>query len=208
MPVKHVVELGEHLPGIAAKHGFRDWQTVWNAPENEELRKIRLVPAVLLPGDVITIPNRSPKTIPGPTNKLHQFEVSRRPIKLRLRLQDPLGNIMAGVPCQLLIEDEIFDLTADGDGIVEQEVRPDITFAQLLVDGFEFELDVGALDPATATTGIEARLVNLSHFAGFVGDDDPDELKFAVELFEAEQGLSVTGESQAIAEPLVEEHGA
>src|SRR5262245_47158824 len=39
--IRHIVRPGEHLSAIAARNGFRSDDTVWNAAENEELRRLR-----------------------------------------------------------------------------------------------------------------------------------------------------------------------
>jgi hypothetical protein len=40
----HIVQQGEHLSGIAAKFGFSSFRTIWQHPENAELKKLRKDP--------------------------------------------------------------------------------------------------------------------------------------------------------------------
>jgi hypothetical protein len=61
MTIQHVVKRGETLSGIAELHGFRNWKTVYDAPENADLRAKRPNPHLILVGDVVVIPDRKPK---------------------------------------------------------------------------------------------------------------------------------------------------
>lgn len=207
MPKFHVVSVGEHLPGIAARYGFRDWRTVWEGPDNADLRDLRTEPAALLPDDVVAIPDPEPRSVDCATAQRHTFRMRRAPVRLRLRLEDPFGNALANTPCVLTVDGAAEELTSDGDGMIEHDVSAEVRSAALEVEGFEFELSVGGLDPSASPTGLQGRLANLGHFVGLVGDEDEDGLRFAVELFQAEQGLSVTGVADDIAGPLEEHYG-
>ncbi len=72
----HVVEQGECLATIAARHGYA-WQTVYNAPENAALRRRRPNPNVLYPGDVVEIPEKRPVEARVATGRQHTFKVPR-----------------------------------------------------------------------------------------------------------------------------------
>ena len=62
MTIRHVVEPGEHLSGIAARFGFRSTAPILGHPDNAELKKKRLNPNVLRPGDIVVIPDLAAKT--------------------------------------------------------------------------------------------------------------------------------------------------
>ena len=57
---EYIVQRGDSLSAIARAHGLRDWQTLYNAPENEAFRRLRPNPNVIHPGDRIQIPGESP----------------------------------------------------------------------------------------------------------------------------------------------------
>ncbi len=63
---------GETLPSIADQYGFF-WETLWNHPGNEGLRKKRKDPASIFPGDIVHIPDRSLKTESCVTGQVHRF---------------------------------------------------------------------------------------------------------------------------------------
>jgi hypothetical protein len=52
----HMVQGGEDLGSIAEFSGFRDYRTIWNDPNNAELRQRRRNPNRLFPGDEVFIP--------------------------------------------------------------------------------------------------------------------------------------------------------
>ncbi|MEO2013513.1 MAG: LysM peptidoglycan-binding domain-containing protein [Fuerstiella sp.] len=58
----HTVKPGETLSLIARKHGWKNWQELYNHPDNAPFRKKRPDPNRIEPGDKITIPG-------GSTNK-------------------------------------------------------------------------------------------------------------------------------------------
>jgi hypothetical protein len=54
----HEVKQGEHLFRIAYQYGFRNPFTIWNDPDNSDLRDLRSNPNVLFPGDQLATPDR------------------------------------------------------------------------------------------------------------------------------------------------------
>ena len=57
MPTKHTVQEGECVSSIAHDYGLLP-NTVWEYEENRTLRELRKNPNVLLPGDVLVIPDK------------------------------------------------------------------------------------------------------------------------------------------------------
>jgi len=53
----YVVKQGDHLPLLAYRFAF-DADSVWNDPANDDLRKLRPDPNLLLPTDVLYIPDQ------------------------------------------------------------------------------------------------------------------------------------------------------
>ena len=88
MPQDHTIRQGECILSIATQYGHK-WETIWNAPENEGLRKDRGQPGVLLAGDRVSIPDRRPKTFSLATGKRHKIVVALNLVTVRVRLVEP-----------------------------------------------------------------------------------------------------------------------
>jgi N-acetylmuramoyl-L-alanine amidase len=197
MPTQHTVNQGEQLSSIAERYGFSDYRTVWDHPDNAVLKQLRKSPHVLLPGDVIAIPDRTDKKVAVETGKLHVFLLDAAPVRLRLRVQDYWGDPMASTDCMLTVEGSTFELVTDGDGYLDQEIPASAERATLTVGELELDLRIGHLDPVDAMTGLQARLNNLGYYTGEFpesGDElDEELLAFAIELFQWDNDFLVDG---------------
>jgi hypothetical protein len=74
VPRSYIVIQGDCLPSIAAREGFF-WDTIWNASSNAELRETRKDPAVLFPGDEVSIPDKRKKTAPVSSGRVNRFRI-------------------------------------------------------------------------------------------------------------------------------------
>jgi hypothetical protein len=179
MGAYHTVRQGEHLSGIAKANGFRDYRTIWDDPNNADLKQKRQNPNVLFPGDQLFIPDKEQRQESRNTGQRHRFKVRDTGLKLRLVLEDLYEKPIANAKCKLTIESETFDLTTDGEGKLEQEIRKQAEKATLLIldeqtpaDGIELEVKIGHLDPVDKISGQKARLNNLGYFAGEFDDEN------------------------------------
>lgn len=191
----HVVEQGEHLTQIALRYGVTDYCVVWDDPQNADLRLRRQNPNVLMPGDVVYIPDRQEKRELLPTGQRHRFRLSASPLKLCIVLKESDGQPLSGLACTLEIDDARFALTTGEDGRIEKEIEATAREGRLCVPdaGIEFPFHVGHLDPVDATSGIAARLANLGYYLAPVDPLDESELQAAVEEFQCDYGLTVDG---------------
>jgi hypothetical protein len=189
----HRVRRGEHLSGVAASYGFDDYAVVWNRPENAALRAARRHPHVLQPGDEIWIPERVDRPASRPTGAHHRFAVDASPLELRLRILDFKGRPIAGVSCAL----DAAPRATDGDGAVKAPVAKSAEQSSLLLRGVTRRLAVGDLDPVGADDGCTARLFNLGYLLDPLAVPGDDEARIAIEDFQADHGLPLTGELDA-----------
>jgi N-acetylmuramoyl-L-alanine amidase len=133
----HTVTQGECISSIAERYGLF-WETVWNHPNNAELRQQRENPNVLRPGDVVFVPERREKLESGATDTRHRFLKKGVPAKLRLRLlkepgtegEEPTETIQQGRDGK----DLTIQRQAPESEPVEDEPRADVPFV-LQIDG-------------------------------------------------------------------------
>jgi hypothetical protein len=192
----YVVKPDEHVAAIAARFGFRSFTTIWQHPKNAALRKLREDPHVLEPGDRLCIPNHSKSVATRQSGAWYQFKLKAEPIKLRLKLLSLMGEPIAGAACTLVVDGKSEKLTSDEGGLVEMVIPYAAQKATLTTENAEYELSVGGLDPIDTPSGLHARLRNLGYEAGTADEEnavDSDDPGFAIELFQFDHGLPVTG---------------
>lgn len=208
MPITHVVQEGEHLGQIAAKYGFLRMDTLWDAPENADLKKKRENPNVLLAGDQVVIPDKQARSVNAPTEMKHKFVARPQMLHLRVRVLDSHDEPLKSADCELTIDGKTSKLTTDGDGYVETDVPMDASEGTLRAGDVEYELDIGGLDPVDTDSGLRARLNNLGYWAGDPDDPDEHSLAFAIELFQADYGLTIDATKRdEVIQKLEDEHG-
>jgi len=195
MPIIHRVQPGECLVSIAEDYGFF-WETLWNLPENSDLRTRRREPTVLLSGDEVVIPERTIKPYVRPTGARHTFRVKNVPAKFNLRLLDVADEPRAGLAYTLTIDGVVTRGTTDGDGWVRGSMAPKAMRAviELTASDERYEVDLGYLDPVDTVRGAQERMAALNAY-----DYEPDgaesaEWASALRDFQRAKGLAVTGE--------------
>jgi hypothetical protein len=214
MSCEHIVRDGEYLSSIAAEYGFSNYTSIWLHPENAELKAKRKNPNVLLPGDKLYIPDRETKTMSVSTGKLHKFQLSASPVRLRIVIRDENGEPLANAVFRLTIEGNTTTVTTDGSGLLVQEIAPTSHSGTLILeqDGsptdMEVALKIGFLHPVEDISGIQARLNNLGYNAGAIGAADEAGIRSAIEEFQCDNGLPPDGTcSEALQAKLKEIHG-
>ncbi len=144
-------------------------------------------------------------------------------LQVKLVLQDLNGDALAQNPCAVKSEGESENLATDGDGLLKIKVAKTPQRVALRVDSPppSFDLDipvlVGKLDPIGSLRGQQARLRNLGYFFGDFAptdqdrppdEEDPQAFPSAVEEFQCDQGLPVTGSCDSATQAKLKElHG-
>src|SRR6187551_147610 len=82
---KYIVHQGDCLSSIAAELGFLP-ESLWNDPGNAELKSRRKDMNVLMPGDVVNVPEKRPRSESVATDAKHRFVRKGVPSHLRVRL--------------------------------------------------------------------------------------------------------------------------
>lgn len=204
----YVVSQGECLSSIAAAHGL-SWKTIWNHPQNRELKAARKDPNVLRPGDRLYIPEPQAKEHPAATDGRHRFVRKGVPSVLRLRILDG-QQPRAHEEYTLDVDGRIYRGQTDAEGRIEHPIPPGAIRGTLILgkDGETYPLALGHIDPIEETTGVKARLNNLGYACGAVDDAWDEQARAALRRFQKDHGLAETGEcDQATRDKLKEAHG-
>lgn len=194
MPVKHIITEFETTSGLAARYGFSP-DAVWNHPENAELRKKRKDMNVLLPGDVLVIPDFELKESEGATEKRHVFVKNGTPALFKLQLYEDDGRPRANQDYVLIVDKKRYNGTTDAQGALKEYVSPSARQGKiiLLPSELAFDLQFGGLNPIEDASGIRQRLNNL----GFGDAATEEKLKAALMRFQKQADLPETGEADA-----------
>jgi hypothetical protein len=171
VPKTHNVKQGDHLPNIAKQHGSDNWRTIYDHPLNAIFRSNRTNPNVLLPGDVIWIPDKPIKTVDCKVDSRHCFELTIPTVMLRIVLRDNEDRPLRHTSYTLTVKDASREGHTDDDGLLQQSIPATLESVLLKVGDMTWELLIGHLDPVDdagvpVVTGIQARLRNLGLYAG------------------------------------------
>lgn len=158
----YVIRQGDHLLGLAARFNF-DADEVWNSDDNRNLREHRATPNVLLPGDILYIPEPEPEpraTIESHTTNRYTARSVGVPIRVVLRHG---GEVLANEACVVTSLTPSFATQTDGEGLLELEVPHHLDVVRVRVPArhLELALRVGHLNPISEPSGVRARLENL-----------------------------------------------
>lgn len=209
MPTHYTIEPGDCLASVAVAHGwFPD--ALWNHRANASLRKLRSDGYVLLPGDVIVIPECRPKIAAAATGHRHTFRRRGVPTRLRLRLLDD-GKPRAETPYTLAVQGRTFRGQTDADGNVVAWISPEAGRAVLTIETVtqveSYELLLGHLDPMDTDDGPAQRLCSLGYLR-HAQRIEHDRFASAVQSFQVDAGLPPSGElDDATTSALTTAHG-
>ncbi|HEV3333217.1 MAG TPA: peptidoglycan-binding domain-containing protein [Bryobacteraceae bacterium] len=184
------------MSSIASQFGFF-WETLWNHPKNQDLRKLRKNPNVLLENDQVWIPAKQLRQETKPVDALHSFQLKGVPTLFKIRFTDA-GKPRANVPYVLTIDGKAFNGSTDGDGMIEVPIPPNAQDGTLVLgqgkEAKTYGFDLGALAPVSEPEGAIKRLLSL----GYNRSADPEAgLPDALRSFQADNQLPVTGDLDA-----------
>jgi N-acetylmuramoyl-L-alanine amidase len=201
MPTEHTVVQGECLSSIARKFNFADWRTIYNHGLNGDFRSKRQNPDILLPGDQLTIPDKTVKTEMCETTRVHTFRVARKQTRLRLIVRDIDGQLLAGKRYKLTVAGAAYEGVLPDDALLDERIPADAADGELTVWADEsfpeyadtWKLKLGHIDPAEDLSGVQARLNNLGYDCGPVDGIDGPITQAAVRAFQKDYNLDVDG---------------
>lgn len=224
MAEDYTVQHGDCMSSIGYGHGFF-WRTLWDDGSNANLKSKRKNPNVLMEGDVVHIPDKTPKQESGATEQKHTFKLKGVPEKLHIQLLDYDHKPRPKVDYKLVIEGKWRSGTTDAEGKLHESIPPDAVTGKLIFPAPQLRdakgnpipgkpkdqimiLQLGHLNPISEVSGLKARLANLGIYKGPIDENLDDATKQAISAFQAKKGLPVTGQADdATRQKLQDLHG-
>lgn len=212
---KYNIRQGDTILKIAQKYRL-PWEKIWDDPQNKELRDSREDdPDLLMPGDVIVIPEIETKKVDCATEKKHRFKAKVPKREFYLELIDSEGELLGDHTYKLKIEHQIFE--GDCSEPIDIDLPRSATSGELIIfteDKIEIDkinLQFDHIDPFVevdeSVSSIQARLNNLGYFSGAVDGKLGELTEQAVRRFQINNDMEVTGKCQDIIEKLKELYG-
>ena len=191
MPEHYTAKQGDCIHSIAFEKGFFP-DTLWNHADNKSLKDLRKDPHVLLPGDVVSIPDKRLKEVSKPAESRHRFRRKGVPKQMRVQLlegTDPIED----TTYRVTVAGHEFDASSDGNGWLKIPIPPNASSVKIKSpDGREFELTLGNLDPVDQISGVQGRLHSLGYYEGPMDGQMSPATKDALKAFKAARGIAVS----------------
>jgi len=194
MPMDHKVRQGESLASIANKYGFLP-DTLWNDSANQSLKDKRKTQNILLPGDIVVIPDKIIKEEIIQTEARHRFIKKGLLEDLEIQLKDEFGEPRADILYILNVDGKLYRDNTDSDGLVKATIAVGAKSGSLTFgENFEEEIPLafGHLDPIDTPSGILARLDNLG--IDVLEDNSARSVSEALKKFQQRYGLEASGD--------------
>lgn len=210
MPKIITARQGDCFINTCKEEGFA-WETIWDRPENQQLRQKRKNLNILKKGDQIYIPDLELKEVPAQTEQKHTFVVRSRTVNFTLTLLN-LGKPRANEDYILKVDGFIYRTgTTDETGTITEMIPPRTRYGLLLVGEKQEEITInfGYVDPIEEISGVQVRLQNLGFYEGEINDELSPETVVAIAEFQRSVELSGEGElNEETRLKLVEIHGS
>jgi hypothetical protein len=193
MSRKHTISPGDSIVRLSELYGHFSL-TIWNDPANAGLRSQRSNMNVLMPGDVVTIPDLRPGEVQIRTGQRHVFLRKGIPPLLRIQLLDN-GHPRALQEYVLTVDGQEFRGTTNDQGLIEQFVSAQAAGGELVIgpDKRTVQFQLGHMDPVSEWSGVQKRLQNLGYLAAPAENAQEAKAQAALRAFQQDQGLEPTG---------------
>jgi N-acetylmuramoyl-L-alanine amidase len=197
---RYTVKQGETMLSIAAAHEIVDWKRIWEHADNQALRDKRTNPQVLLPGDVVVIPDDREKEHTVPSGRSQKFVLTKATCFFSTYLLDECGEPYANLRYQLRVGNQTFEGRTSGEGLVAHACEPTARTGELKLwrkdddaaDVATWRLDIGGLNPVGTLSGVKARLRNLGYQVGSLDENLDATTRTALRSFRQHVGLDST----------------
>lgn len=209
----HRIKLGECLANLVHQYRLRDYRSLYNHPNNADLRHARPNPNILFAGDQVFVPDLVLKTEDKNTDAQHTFEVNRPTVRLRLVLKDTKEQPYASKHYRLAVQNKVMTGVTTAEGLIEQVIPADATVGDLTLwidssneNALRVNLFIGYLDPVEKIEGIQGRLNNLGFSCGKVDGILGEKTLAALHAFQTQTGLTTRELDDETRQKIVQVH--
>lgn len=201
MATYHDVQPGDCISSIAMTYGFFP-ETIWEHAENRALREKRADPNILWhKEDTVFIPDKRLKTDEKSSGHRHRFRRKGVPEILRIRFLDEDDDPRANIPYRMEIDGRLRHGAINEDGFLIEPIEPNTRLGRLFLgepdQEEEYQFRLGHLPPITTIEGVQARLTHLGYYHGEKTGVVDDDTRSALEDFQGNYDLKVTGEADS-----------
>jgi hypothetical protein len=192
----YVIRQGDYLTKLAYEMGF-DATTVWQDGSNDDLRKERPDPDMLLPGDILYVPTAAPAGTALNIGTTNDFTAAVPTVTVSVRFDD---DRFASQPFTV---PELPDLTglqtgADGTATVTAPVTLESITVSFETPKAAYTCWIGYADPLNTLSGVFQRLQNLGYLdANMAPTDDVDVVRAGLRALKAAQTNGSDGSGDA-----------
>ena len=193
----YIVRQGDYVAKIAVQVGCGE-DEIWEHPKNQPLKDSGRTRTVLAPGDVLCVPDDDAlrRDVRLQSNNEYRCTIPR--VKVRVVFKQD-GQACGGRDYRVLDLGDAIEGRTDAQGALTCEVPVDTRSIRvvLLRPFVQFRVDVGHVDPVTASSGVRGRLRQLGYLS-----PEPDDVELseqaeqeALRAFQSARALEPTGEA-------------
>lgn len=208
----HTVRQGECVDSVAYANGHF-WETLWQDPENRDLKTERRDPNILKAGDRLWVPAMRPEEVSRAVDARHRFRRKGVPAMFRARFMFN-GRPRADIPFDAVVDNRhVAEGCTTCEGVVEFPIMPDAALVTVTLRPDDLppesiNFDLGAVEPIDTLRGVQQRLRNLGIECQETDDLD-DATTDAIRTLQGRFGLAVNGElTDDLRDRLKKEHGS
>lgn len=200
MPTQYKVKPGDHLTAIADRLGLEDTETLLSQPGNSALAD-RKRPEMLDPDEILAIPDLKPMTFTLATGQRHKLTVKRPKAKLCVGMVTFVGQPSSASAAEVTLEGKPPETKSLDGGKLDMPIAPACGRATIKLAASDeskpdiaWNLQLGHLPRVESDDGLLARLRNMGYYRTVADELDERERRSAIEEFQHDQGLTLTGQ--------------
>jgi hypothetical protein len=211
MPTQYRVKPGDHLTAIADRLGLEDTQTLLSQPGNSALAD-RKHPEMLDPDETLAIPDLKPMTFTLATGQRHKLTVKCPKAKLCVGLVTFVGQPSSAGEAEVTLQGRSPETKSLDGGKLDMPIPPACGQATIKLASSDehkpdvaWNLQLGHLPRIESDEGLLERLRNLGYYRAVADTLDERERRSAIEEFQHDQGLTLTGQLDEDTKAKIEE---